>query len=108
MFLGRVLPSPFDITLAFACSDVPPHGQNEARYCNPEFDRIALQYDRTSNTAVRAMLLSRALHLIDEDAVVIVTVGQEDLFGVNNAVKGFVPNAATPFDDMLRVDVVPQ
>jgi peptide/nickel transport system substrate-binding protein len=105
MLLGQDVPPPFDLTLAYGCHEVPPAGQNYARYCNPKLDAITAQYDRTYDDAGRDRLLAQALHLIDDEALVIVTFGREDLFGVNNAVKNFAPNAATPFDDMLHVDV---
>ncbi len=107
MFLGRSFPAPFDITSLFGCSHFPPAGQNEERYCNPKFDAIAAEYDRTYDDGTRAKLLDRAAHILEADVPVIVTVGREDLFGVSNAVKNFHPHAAAPFDDMLKVDVVP-
>jgi ABC-type transport system substrate-binding protein len=64
-------------------------------------------YDRTYDDGTRAKLLDRAAHILEADVPVIVTVGREDLFGVSNAVKNFHPHAAAPFDDMLKVDVVP-
>jgi peptide/nickel transport system substrate-binding protein len=105
MFLGRLIAAPFDLTNSFACKEVPPAGSNDARYCNPKLDAIFAEYDVTYDGSKRTKLLSAALHIIDDDALVIVTTGREDLFGVNNAVKNFTPNAATPFDDMLHVDV---
>jgi peptide/nickel transport system substrate-binding protein len=105
MFLGQVLPAPFDLTLAFGCKQIPPAGQNYPRYCNPKLDAVLAKYDTTYDDSARARLLSLALHLIDDEALVIVTIGREDLFGVNTAVKDFRPNSATPFDDLLNVDV---
>jgi peptide/nickel transport system substrate-binding protein len=105
MFLGRLIAAPFDLTSSFACNHVPPAGSNDARYCNPKLDAILAEYDVAYDDSTRAKLLSTALHIIDDEALVIVTTGREDLFGVNNAVKDFTPNEATPFDDMLHVDV---
>ncbi len=105
MLLGRYIPGPFDITSVFGCHDFPPAGENYTRYCNPALDAVAAQYDRTYDDTTRATLLSKALHIVDDDAIIIVTTGREDLFALNNAVHNFTPNSATPFDDMLRVDV---
>ena len=105
IFIGRVLPAPFDLTLAFGCKQFPPAGQNYGHYCNPKLDAILRSYDAAYDETQRAKLLSQALRIIDDEALVIVTTGREDLFGVINAVKNFRPNSATPFDDMLGVDV---
>jgi peptide/nickel transport system substrate-binding protein len=105
MFLGQVLPAPFDLTLAYGCKMIPPAGQNYTRSCNPKLDALLAKYDTTYDDSARARLLSQALQTIDDEALVIVTTGREDLFGVNDAVKNFSPNSATPFDDLLQVDV---
>jgi peptide/nickel transport system substrate-binding protein len=108
LFMGRTLPAPFDLTTAFGCRQIPPAGQNYSRLCDPGLDAVLARYDQTYDEAARDKLLSQALHIIDNDALAIVTTGREDIFGVSNAVKNFVPNSATPFDDMLHVDVLPQ
>jgi peptide/nickel transport system substrate-binding protein len=105
MFLGNSIPAPFDINLMFGCHQFPPAGQNYSHYCNAKFDALADEYDRTYDEGRRDELLSQALHMVDDDVVEIVTTGREDIFGLNNAVKNFTPNSATPFDDMLGVDV---
>lgn len=105
MFLGYTVPAPFDVNLQYGCHEFPPAGQNYSHYCNGRFNAIAADYDRAYDEGRRDKLLSQALHIIDDDVVVIVTTGREDLFGINNAVKNFTPNSATPFDDMLGVDV---
>ena len=99
------IPPPFDIAGAFGCKAIPPAGTNYMRYCNPELERIDTRYTRTYDEASRRGLLSRALHLIDDAVPAIVLTGRENLFGVTDSLKHFDPNSATPFDDMMRVDV---
>lgn len=105
MFLGYTVPAPFDVSLQYSCGEFPPAGQNYSHYCNDRLDAIADEYDRTYDGSRRDKLLSQVLHIVDNDVVLIVTTGREDIFGVNVAVKNFTPNSATPFDDMLAVDV---
>jgi len=107
LLLGQNIPAPFNLDNVYSCDKAPPAGQNFSHYCNPKVDALDAQYDRTYDDEDRAKLLSRIVHIVNEDLPVIVYIGREDLFGVNDAIKNFAPNAATPFDDMMRVDVVP-
>jgi peptide/nickel transport system substrate-binding protein len=107
LLLGQDIPAPFNLTNVYSCDKAPPAGQNFSHYCNPKVDVLDAQYDRTYDDADRAKLLSRVVHIVNDDVPVIVYIGREDCFGVNDAVKNFTPNAATPFDDMMRVDVLP-
>ena len=103
--VGIEVPAPFDIAGVFGCGAIPPRGTNYTRFCNSRLERIDRRYARTYDEASRRALLSRALHVIDASAPAIVLAGREDLFGVSNSIARFDPNAATPFDDMMHVDV---
>jgi peptide/nickel transport system substrate-binding protein len=107
LFLGNVVPAPFDLENEYGCSGFPPKGQNYNRFCYPPLEPLIADYARSFDSKQRAAKLSKVLHLLDDQAISIVTVGREDLFGVSDAVKNFHPNNATPFDDMMHVDVVP-
>ncbi len=107
VFLGNDIGAPFDLDNAFGCSGIPPKGQNYNRYCDGKLEPLIRQYRRTFDLQHRTEILSKVLHRLDDQAISIVTYGREDLYGVSDAVKNFAPNNATPFDDMMRVDVVP-
>jgi len=107
LLLGQAFPAPFQLDNIYACDKVPPAGQNYARYCNPKIDAIIAEYDRTYDESDRAKLLSHVAHIVNDELPIIIYDGREDIFGVSDAIKNFNPNAATPFDDMMRVDVLP-
>jgi peptide/nickel transport system substrate-binding protein len=107
LFLGNDIEPPFDMENAFGCKSIPPGGQNDTRYCNAALQATITTYQRTYDFETRKRLLSKILHQVDDAAIIIPTVGREDLFGFSNAVKNFAPNNATPFDNMMRVDVIP-
>ena len=107
MLLGNEIAAPFDVANVYGCKAVPPAGQNYDRFCDPELEPLIARYSRTIDFAERAKLLSSILHFVDDRSIAIITYGREDLFGVSDAVKNFTPNNATPFDDMMHVDVVP-
>ncbi len=107
LLLGNYIAAPFDLENAYGCSGIPPKGQNFNRFCYPPLEPLIAQYASSFDLDRRARILSKVLHVLDDQAISVVTIGREDLFGVSNAVKNFDPNNATPFDDMMHVDVVP-
>lgn len=107
MFLGNLVSAPFDLENSFGCKGIPPAGQNYNRLCDPAIEPAIAKYQASYDFATRKKLLAEILRKLDDEAVAIPTVGREDLFGLNPAIKNFHPNNATPFDDMMRVDVLP-
>jgi peptide/nickel transport system substrate-binding protein len=107
LLLGDHIPAPFNLDGLYGCDKIPPAGQNFSHYCNPKVDALIAEYDRTYDEEDRAKLISRVVHIVNDDLPVIVYIGREELFGLNDAIENFNPNAATPFDDMMRVDVLP-
>ncbi len=107
LLLGNYIAAPFNLEQSYGCSGIPPTGQNYNRFCYPPLEPLIAQYARSFDLKQRAAMLSKVLHLLDDQAISVVTIGREDLFGVSDAVKNFHPNNATPFDDMMHVDVVP-
>jgi peptide/nickel transport system substrate-binding protein len=107
MFLGNEIAAPLDVANVYACKSFPPAGQNYYRFCDPKLEPLIARYSGTIDSSERAKLLSAILHVVDDQSIAVIAYAREDLFGVSNAVKNFAPNNATPFDDMMHVDVVP-
>jgi peptide/nickel transport system substrate-binding protein len=107
MFLGNLIPAPFDLANSFGCNNIPPAGQNFNRFCDHDLDGTIAEYNRTYDDATRKRLIAKVAHVVEDQALTVTITGREDLFGLLNAVKNFHPNNATPFDDMMHVDVVP-
>jgi peptide/nickel transport system substrate-binding protein len=96
---------PIDPANLYDCRRFPPDGENIGFYCNPKltplFDDLHSTYDHRRYRADLAKILTIVAH----DDPVIVENGRENIFGYNKDLKNFHPNSATPFDDMMNVDI---
>ena len=81
-----------DDSSQFTCANIPPHGYNEARYCNPAMEtlqnRALTQYARPARA--RAYRGIEALLARDNPVIVFWWQRQQEALGVN--LKGFAPN----------------
>lgn len=84
---------------------LPPNGQNNLRWCNARKDGAigALfghyeQPDRNKDVLV-------VMQELVKDAPTIITSLREDIYGYNTDLKNFHPNAITPFDNIMNVDI---
>ena len=96
-----------DLAQIYGCEEFPPKGQNNLHWCNPTAgagcDAHALfnQFEQSErNASVR--VVEEALV---KDVPTIVTSLREDLFLYNKDLKNWHPNAVTPFDSMMDVDI---
>ncbi len=94
-----------DLSQSYSCAFIPPNGQNSTHYCNralePEFAEFRTRYGYEA----QAPILARIDKAITDDVPLIVTASREDLFAVSKDIKNFHPNAVSPFDDMMNVDI---
>jgi peptide/nickel transport system substrate-binding protein len=84
-----------DNSSQLTCANIPPHGYNEARYCNPAMEalqnRALTQYDRAARaTAYRGI---EALVARDNPIVPFWWQRQQEALSVD--LKGFAPNPVT-------------
>jgi peptide/nickel transport system substrate-binding protein len=105
VFYGWSLSPSGDLSELYGCDAAPPRGQNVTHWCN-----------RKAQTAMEAFLATYDLGEQKKyDAVVqeqlaadvpsyVVNIA-EDIFAYNSDLKNFRPNAVTPFDDFMNVDV---
>ncbi|HEY8314980.1 MAG TPA: peptide ABC transporter substrate-binding protein [Candidatus Baltobacteraceae bacterium] len=81
-----------DNSSQFTCANIPPHGYNEARYCNHEMEalqnRALTQYDRTARASAYRGI--EALLARDRPLVAFWWQRQQEALAVN--LKGFAPN----------------
>ncbi|MBV8368817.1 MAG: peptide ABC transporter substrate-binding protein [Candidatus Eremiobacteraeota bacterium] len=94
-----------DLRNLYGCDRFPPVGQNALRWCDREADaalrRFILTYDEAQQRAA-----SRTFQLaLVRDAPTIVTDARQDVFAFNDDLRGFRPNQATPFDDLVEADI---
>lgn len=94
-----------DWSFLYACDEIPPAGQNDLRWCNKKVDAAAhavfAHYDQNERDKDDAVIFQG----LQDDTPMIVTSGREDIYVFNSDLKNFHPNAVTPFDDMMNVDI---
>jgi len=94
-----------DFSFIFACDQFPPNGQNDTRWCNPTanaaIEKVFSDYDQPQRDADDRVLFEQ----LAKDLPVVVLYTVSDLYVYNKDLKGFHPNAVTPFDDFMNVDI---
>jgi peptide/nickel transport system substrate-binding protein len=94
-----------DLRTTNDCTLIPPKGQNVTRLCDPQLEAIlareAAAYDEGPRTAAITAGVQRISQLVPYFVLYI----QENVHAHTAALTGWEPNATTPFDSFLTVDV---
>jgi peptide/nickel transport system substrate-binding protein len=94
-----------DYSFLFACNQIPPNGQNDVHWCNKRADTAMASffthYDQAQRNADDKILFDEYVKDLPE----IVLYGVADIYAYNSDLTGFHPNAVTPFDDFMNVDI---
>ncbi|HTJ28373.1 MAG TPA: peptide ABC transporter substrate-binding protein [Candidatus Limnocylindria bacterium] len=104
-FLWQMTPDG-DLNPINSCTEMPPNGQNVTRLCDPKtiqplLDQEKLAYDE----AARKAIIAKATRAISDRVPYEVLLLMEDVHAYNKDLKNFHPNATTPFDDFMNVDI---
>jgi len=94
-----------DLSQSYSCSFIPPNGQDASHYCNPALEPVFADFRSQYGYEAQAADLAKIDRTVVDDVPIIVTLAREDIFAVNKDVKNFHPNAVSPFDDMMKVDI---
>jgi peptide/nickel transport system substrate-binding protein len=94
-YLGNVL----------LCSNIPPNGQNDDRYCNAQLDTALEAVSETYDPVARRAKVATTVRLLDEQIPQIVMSIRDSIHAYNHDLKNFHPNAIAPFDQMMDVDI---
>ena len=94
-----------DFRNLYASNQIPPQGQNVLRYRNPIVDNAIAEFQRSYDPAKQKELSWVVQEQVVKDVPTIVTSVREDIYAFNDDLRDFHPNAVTPFDDMLNVDI---
>ncbi|MBV8602905.1 MAG: peptide ABC transporter substrate-binding protein [Candidatus Eremiobacteraeota bacterium] len=94
-----------DVTNLYDSSQIPPNGQNDPRYRNAQVDAALAAFRRTYDPAKQKTLAGFVQAQVVKDVPTIVNSFREDIYGFNADLKDFHPNAVTPFDDFMNVDI---
>jgi peptide/nickel transport system substrate-binding protein len=94
-----------DMSPLYSCHSFPPKGQNDLRWCNPRaqaaMDALFTHYDQAQRNA-DVLTVQREFV---KDVPSFVTSLREDIYAYNKDLKNFDPNAITPFDNVMNVDI---
>ncbi|MBV8602419.1 MAG: peptide ABC transporter substrate-binding protein [Candidatus Eremiobacteraeota bacterium] len=94
-----------DINEQYACAAVPPNGQNMSRWCDRRFDADMERFKLLYDPAARQPFLDDAIGRIVDEAPTVVLYILDDIFAYSDRLTGFKPNAVTPFDNFMNVDI---
>jgi peptide/nickel transport system substrate-binding protein len=88
-------------SIVFLCSQATVDGDNLSRYCNPRFEALFRDQERTASSARRARDFIAMQRMLHDDVPVIPLYYEKYFDGVSTRVHGFARN-------MLRFPVAPQ
>ncbi len=94
-----------DLSPTHQCTQFPPNGENNLRYCDPKTDRLLIAAKAAYDENERRPILAAVQKQIIADVPEIVLWISEDIYTYNSDLTGWHPNSTTPFDDMLNVDI---
>jgi peptide/nickel transport system substrate-binding protein len=69
-----------------------PSGTNKERYANAQVNTLFAQYNQTSDTAQREMLLGSMQKLIGQDVPVVYLVNPNQIVATSSRVVGYTPH----------------
>lgn len=98
-------PAPTDMVNLYASTQIPPNGQNDLRYVNPEVTRLLNEARQTLDRKRQTAELKQAQAIVAEECPTFPLAQNEDLYPVNVDLQGFDPNENGPFDFMMNVDM---
>ncbi|MEM8721821.1 MAG: peptide ABC transporter substrate-binding protein [Cyanobacteria bacterium P01_G01_bin.39] len=95
---GNTSPDPAAYMNFATCAQIPQKannwsGDNNARYCNPEYDRLLQQANQELDPEKRQQLFIEMNDLLIDNAVVIPLVHRADVMAYSNSLKGYEPTA---------------
>ncbi len=94
-----------DFSPIYACDGIPPNGQNDVRWCNRKADAamhaLYTHFTQRQRNADDRVVM-RELY---KDVPTIVVMGTDTVWVWNKDLKHFHPNAISPFDNMMNVDI---
>ena len=94
-----------DFSTLYACSQIPPNGQNDVRWCNKRADDAMEKFKRLYDQKERQPYSNIVQEEIVKDVPTIVTTVREDVWAYNSDLKNLRVNQVSPFDDMMNVDI---
>jgi ABC-type transport system substrate-binding protein len=94
-----------DLSNIYGCENFSPHGQNVIHWCNQRAQAAMDALKHTYNPVLQKRFADTAQEELDRDVPTYVFNISEDIYAANADLKNFHPNAVTPFDDFMNVDI---
>ena len=94
-----------DLSNLYECSQIPPQGQNDPRYCDKTVSDAMEKFKQEYDPAKRQKYSDIVQEGIAKDAPIVVLDILEDIYAYNSDLTGFRPNQVTQFDDFMNVDI---
>jgi peptide/nickel transport system substrate-binding protein len=97
---GNISPDPGAYMKFFTCNQIPQKannwsGDNNSRYCNPQYDRLWQQSNTELNPQTRTQIFKLMNDILVKEFVVIPLVHRADVVAFGNNITGYEP---TPWD----------
>ena len=94
-----------DISAQYACTMMPPNGQDIPRWCDKQFDADMAHFKALYSFEERQPYLNDAVgRIIDQVPVIVVDISK-NIHAFKTELTGFHPNGQTAFDDFMNVDI---
>ena len=95
---GNTSPDPTAYMNFMTCDQIPQKsnnwsGDNNSRYCNPEYDRLWQEANQELDLEKREQLFIEMNDILIEDAAVIPLVHRADVMAFSNSLTGYEPTA---------------
>ena len=95
---GNTVPDPATYMNFMTCAQIPQQennwsGDNNSRYCNPEYDSLWQEASTELDPGKREQLFIEMNDLLIEDAAVIPLVHRADVMAFSNSLTGYEPTA---------------
>ena len=86
-----------DTTDQFACRNVPPHGYNKSRYCDPALDALLAQARSTYDEPVRAKIYAQIQARLSRDLPIVLLYQRREVDALSTRITGASGSVSTVF-----------
>ena len=76
----------------FGCDFIPPQGFNSMRYCNPQYDELAIAANKELDPEKRVEMLIEASNIVNDEQAAGYLVFRQDINGSRKTLHNYLPN----------------
>ena len=86
-----------DTTDQFACANVPPHGYNKSRICDPRIDALLRQARATYDPVQRKALYARLQALLSDELPIVLLYRRREIDAFSDRIRGQTTSVSSAF-----------